>query len=352
MSKEQKTSVNQTFLSQVCTAIRHIIFHNGWLKLIAVIISVILWAGLISQDDSLTRDKTFQNVNVSVIGTETMKSNGYIVVDNLDNILNDVSIIAAVPQKQYEKAESSAYNVRIDLSRINGTGTQELKLLSTNSTTFGRVVSTRPAFVEVTVEDYIVRQRIPVSFSIEGQIPDGWYMSTPSLDPSLVAVSGPRSLVENISRARVFMNIDDIEWVEGTLVTSARIVLYNRAGDEVHSRLLSVTSSSMIIDSVVVETQLLPTLTFETKPLIQTSGTVARGYRISDIKVSPETVTIAAREEVLEQLADLPMERTVKVNGLKETTVFQLKVQKPSDDSVVLNDTVNVTVEIEPIVQQ
>ena len=49
------------------------------LKLIAVMISVFLWAGLVSQDESVTRDKVFQNVSVNVTGTETLKSNGLIV---------------------------------------------------------------------------------------------------------------------------------------------------------------------------------------------------------------------------------------------------------------------------------
>ena len=43
---------------------------------------------------------------------------------------------------------------------------------------------------------------------------------------------------------------------------------------------------------------------------------------------------------------EIPMDRTVSVKGLKETTVFQLKVSKPSDDAIISNDTVTVTVEI------
>ena len=57
---------------------------------------------------------------------------------------------------------------------------------------------------------------------------------------------------------------------------------------------------------------------------------------------------MAARQEVLDQMTELPMERTtVNVDNLSETTVFQLKVQKPSDDSIISNETVTVTVEIE-----
>ena len=335
-------------LNATAKAFRHLLLHNGWLKAIAVLISVVLWAGLISQDENVTRDKTFQNVSVSVTGTEALKSNAFIVVSDLDEILDDVSITAAVPQKQYEKAEASAYNVRLDLSRINGTGEQEVKLQSTNSTTFGKVTSINPSSVKVQVEDYIIRQRIPVSVPLPDNIPTGWYMSTPSVDPALIAVSGPRSIVQDISRAKAFIRAEDIEWKEGQIITSSEIQLYNRTGDLVQSPLISMTSSNLTIDSVLIELNLLPSETFETIDLIETTGTVANGYYIKSIRISPEVVTVAARQEVLEQVTDLSLERnTINVENLKETTPFQLKVHKPSDDAVLSNDTITVTVEIE-----
>ena len=355
MSEEKKTSKAGkliAFLRNTLRGFKHVLLHNGWLKAIAVVISVILWAGLISQDETLTRDKTFQNVNVSITGADTLRNNGYIVVSDLNEMLNDVSVVAAVPQKQYENADPSAYYVRIDLSKINGTGEQEVKLLSTNSTTYGKVISTNPASVNVEVEDYIVRQRIPVSVTVEGDVPEGWYMSTPTVDPTVVAVSGPRSLVQTISRAKAVIKTEDIDWTEGTDVLSSAIKLYNRAGEEVESRLLGTTTSSLTIDSVLIETTVYPTLSFDTSEMIQVNGNVAKGYEIREVKVSPESITVAAREEVLEQLTELPMERTVNVRNLNETTVFQLKVQKPSDDAVISNETVTVTVEIEAVSEQ
>lgn len=348
MSENKNRSMFRKYLNALINGLRHLVVHNGILKVIAILISVVLWAGLISQDESITRDKTFQNVSVSVTGAETLKSNGLIVVSDMDETLDGVSITAAVPQKQYEKAEASAYNVRLDLSRIKGTGEQEVRLQSTNSSTYGKVTSTNPSSVTVKVEDYIIRQRIPVSYEIKGEVPEGWYMSTPSVDPTLIAVSGPRSIVQNITRARVFIKTDEIEWKEGQIVISSEIVLYNASGIVQSSPLISMTSSSLIIDSVLIELNILPSTAFETGDLIQTTGSVADGYYIKDIRVSPETVSVAARQEVLEQMTDLSLERnTINVKGLKETTPFQLKVQKPSDDAILSNDTITVTVEIE-----
>ena len=330
--------------------IRHLFLHNGWLKAIAIVISIVLWAGLISQDEKITRDKSFHNISVSVTGTETMKNNGYIVVSNLDELLNDVDIVAAVPQKQFENAEPSAYNVRLDLSKINGTGEQEIKLLSTNSSTFGKVTSINPSSVTVQVEEYIVRPRIPVTVKNLSDPPKDWYMSQTSVDPSLVAVGGPRSLVQTIFKAYAFINTEEIEWEEGTVVNSYEIKLYNREGKEVDSSLLSMTSSSLPIDNVLIELSILPSEYFATEDLIQVTGKVAEGYTIKNIKISPEMITVAARQEVLDQMTDLSLDRnTVNVDDRTESLVMQLKVQKPSDDAIISNDTVTVNVEIEPL---
>ncbi len=331
--------------------LKHIIFHNGWVKLIAVLISLVLWAGLISQDNSLTREKTWQNVNVSINGSDTLKRNGYIVVSDLSEILSNVSVTAAVPQKQYDSAESSSYNIRVDLSRINGTGNQELKILSTSSSSYGKVTNTVPSSVTVDVEEYFVRQRIPVSVTVTGEYQNGWYrewyMSTPNVDPELISVNGPRSIVQSISRAKVFLDPDTIDWNEGTVLTTSEIRLFNRAGEEITSPLLGITTESLSIDTVLIDAYVLPTKTFRIEDMIDVQGKIPEGYRVISVKMSPETITVAARNEVLEQLEELSFDRVVNLQNITETGTFQIKVQKPSEDAVLSNDTVTYTVEVE-----
>ena len=96
MNKSSESARNKGFGIFVRKALKHVLFHNGWVKLTAVLISLVLWAGLISQDNSLTREKTWQNVNVSINGADTLKRNGYIVVSNLNEKLASVSVTAAI----------------------------------------------------------------------------------------------------------------------------------------------------------------------------------------------------------------------------------------------------------------
>ena len=340
----------ESFFRRALETILHILFHNGWFKLLALLIAVVLWAGLISQDVSLTRDKVFSDVSVNVTGTDTMKRNGYIVTSDLNELLTGVTAVAAVPQQQYERAEVSSYNVRLDLSRISGTGEQELRLLSSTSTTLGRITSLTPSTIRVNVEDYVVRYRIPVSVSISGEIPEGWYLSSTSVDPPLVAVSGPRDLVSSISRARVYLETGEMEWEEGTIFLSANLKLFNRSGEEVSDRLLEISYDNMLLDSVVLEATVLPTRKYDVVSLVGMMNSPAEGYEVKNVHFSPENVTVAARSEVLQQMTELALsEHMVDLDGLNETTNFQIKVAKPSDDAILSNDTITVTVEVEPV---
>ena len=82
--------------------------------------------------------------------------------------------------------------------------------------------------------------------------------------------------------------------------------------------------------------------------MIDIQGVEKEGYKVRSVKVSPETVRVAARNEVLEQMDELTLDRKINIDGLDETTVFQVKVQKPSEDAVLSNETVTVTIEVEP----
>ena len=343
MSKTSFSARARSIGKQILTIMRHVLFHNGWVKLIAILISLVLWAGLISQDESLTREKTWQNVNVSVTGEDTLKRHGYIIVNDL--------VTAAVPQKQYDAADVSIYNVRLELSRLMGTGTQELKLQSTASSVYGRVINTIPSTVSVQIEEYSVRQRVPVSAKIDVPYQNGWYkewyMPNPAVDPTLITVSGPRDLVKDISIARVLIDPESLEWSEGTLVTTGEIQLYDRAGKPIESPLLDITTEGTAIDTVLIEGNVLPTKSFSISDQVEFLGGTKEGYKIVSTKISPETITVAARNEVLEQMNEIAFDRIITLDELDETTVFQIKVQKPSEDAVLSNDTVTVTVEVE-----
>ena len=118
--------------------------HQWPFKLLSLVIAIVLWSGLITQDPTLTREKVFTGVTISVSGEDTIKRNGLIVVSDLDAVTQDAKLRVEVPQMQYANASASNYNARIDLTRIRETGVQEVKVLTTSSSTWGKLAATGP----------------------------------------------------------------------------------------------------------------------------------------------------------------------------------------------------------------
>ena len=73
--------------------------HNWPWKLLALLLALCLWAGLITQDTSLTRERVFYDVPVSVAGEDTLRrTNGLIVVSGLDEDHLTARMRVDVPQ--------------------------------------------------------------------------------------------------------------------------------------------------------------------------------------------------------------------------------------------------------------
>ena len=334
----------------VIRKLKAILFENWGTKLLALLIAVALWAGLITQDPSLTREKVFSNVTVSAVGADTLRRNGFIVLEDLKTALKDVSVRVDVPQGQYAAAQASNYSIRIDLSRVNSAGEQDLKIMATNSVTYGTVLEIVPSTVRLTVDEYVTRYRIPVTVTTQGEAPEGFYASDPSTDPPTIAVSGPKSVVERIASARVVADQTNLPPREGSVRRAIAFSLVDENGKEIHSDLLQVTSESVLLDSIIVEQQVYTKRVVELSDLGLVVGEPAPGYEIKGVYISPGSVTIAGRATIVNGLKLLYADGTVDVNGATESINKSLRVRQPATLKYASTDMVTVAVEIGPVI--
>lgn len=327
------------------------IILNDWpMKLLALLLAIALWAGLITQDPSLTREKRFTDVAVTVNGTETLKRNGFIVISDLDALLDDVTVTADVPQMQYSNAQASNYSVRIELSRIKSAGVQAVNIMTSNSGIYGSVASVEPSSITLEVDEYITRYRIPVTAVIEGETPEGYYADQPSLEPSIIAVSGPRSIVDRIVRAEVTVPMDTLPSREGTIRRAIPFTLIDSEGQIVQSDLLEVTSESVLVDSILAEQKMYTKKTVALSELGLLRGEPAEGYEIKDWSVTPSVVTVAGSREAMETLDVLYADSYVNVTGMTESINKSLRLRQPSGMQYSSVSAVTVAVEIGPVI--
>ena len=326
------------------------ISHNWKAKLLALLAATALWAGLISQDPSLTREKIFNDFPIRTSGVDTMNRNGYIVVSDLEDALKGVYLRAAVPQMQFDGATVSSYDPRIDLSRISGVGTQQLKVLTTATSTYGAVEAISPDTIEVEVEEYITRSRIPLTLSAVGTSPDGFYADAPNADPPNISVSGPKSLVETIARAEAVVDVSTLPAKEGLARTSVPFTLLNSQGKVVESKLITVSSNGTPLDSVIAEQMVYPTKELYLSALGLTKGTPADGYEVKSVSADPKTVVAAGASSSLDQLEMIFLEDAVDVQDAFASFNEEIRIRKRDELVHLSADKVMVAVEIGEII--
>ena len=323
--------------------------HNWQWKLISVLLAVALWSGLITQDDTLTRSKTFEDVTINVLNADTLRHNGFIVVDGLQD-LPTVTIEADVPQKNYNAAAASNYNLRVDLSRIRSAGEQTLNLLTTTTTSYGSVSEMSVSSITVRVEEYISRSRIPVRLSISGDLEENFFAGSASVDPVYVTVSGPKSEVERVVRCVADYDMSILSAQTGVERTAVPFRLVAADGSDIDRSLIEVTSESVILDSFIVEQPIYAAkeLVINTTDLV--SGHVPEGYVIKRITAEPATLTIAGSNELIESLNELHLvemtAQQIDVTNASDTLMRRISLVPPSGAVYLSSDTVMVTVEI------
>ena len=338
-------------LKQILKKAAAFLSRNWQWKLLSLFLAVCLWSGLITQDDSLTREKIFSDVAINITNADTLRRNGFIIVSGLDD-LPSVRIRADVPQKNYNTVTASNYNLRVDLSRIHKSGEQTLQVLSSSSSNYGTVTDISVESVTVQVDEYITRSRIPVRLNTTGEIPGGFYAGEAQVDPAYVVVSGPKSIVENIVRCVADYDLAMLSGQAGAERTAVPFRLVDGNGDDVDSELIDITSQSVSLDSIIVSQTLYTekSLVINTSDL--TSGTPADGYLIRRVSAEPATLFVAGKDPYIDSLNELHLaeftDQQIDVSGLSTAVTRNISLTKSNDIVHFSSDTVMITVEIAP----
>lgn len=330
-------------------ALKAIINNWPW-KLLSLLLAVCLWAGLITQDPTLTRERVFADASVGITGVDSLRRNGMIVVSGLEPEKLTARLRVDVPQREYNTVAASNYNPRVELSRITEPGEQQIKLYATSSTAYGSVQDIYPATLNVVVDEYVTNYRIPVSVNVIGEYPEGFYGGAFTRDPSLVALSGPKTLVDQIARIYVDYDASMLKGEAGEVATALPMRFVNRNGKEIVSDLLEVTSSGVVLRSIVIEQDLYPIRVLPVSQLDIISGQPAYGYQVTGTEISPTVLRAAGSEAVIEDITSLFVENAVDVTGATETFTATLRVKKPSELAYLNSTNINVTVTVEPVI--
>lgn len=331
----------------------HAVTNNwGW-KLGSLALAVCLWGILITMDTSLPREKVIEGVRVTIANASTLRTNGMVVVDGLEDV-DTVKLRVSVPQKNYSTVSASNYTARLDLSQIQTTGEQTLTITGSvsNSNEYGKVLEVYDADVTVTVEEFATQSQVPVEVRLTGEMPENCYGGTVSRSADSVDISGPASVVEKAARCVVDYDQSSLSPERSPNAVSLPFYFEDAEGSVLDSSGLTVTAhgQSAAIQRVTVrqEVYYLAQVKVDTSALV--TGEPAEGYAVSSIRVMPQTVTLGGSRVAIapylsEDAALYPYEQ-VNIDGQSRTVTQLLYLNTPGNVDYLSNNTVQVIVTI------
>jgi len=314
--------------SRVRAAVRFVV-HNWPLKLAAIALATLLYAGLVASQDSITFPGP---VPVTVVN----KPPGTEVTNNLRDI--DQIRYVAPPDVPRQRAED--FEATVDLSNVKPDG-QVVNVRVAVRAIDPRVtiLDSQPRTIQV-VLDEVTSKLVPVEVD-QGSAPPGIDVGETTFTPSSVTVTGPASTVAKVVAAHVNVllspeGIDFDRNVEPKAVDESGAVV---TGVELDPRTVHVTIPLFTNR----ESRTLPV-----NPVV--TGTPAQGFRIASVIVDPLVVSV---EGDADQLAALNQVDTqpVSVSGATRDVTSQVDLALPSGVVAIEDGKVNVTVHVEVVTE-
>ncbi len=295
--------------------------------LTSVGLAIGLWAYVISlnnpQDSAPFNAQTIDVRNVSANLRPTLS-------------LSNVDVTVRANRSLMRNINSATIHTYIDLSDYKeGTYQVPVKV----DVAAGVTVQVSPPSVQVRL-DLLASKQVPLTAHVSGTPDFGYTMHEASVSTTTVTVSGLATLVSQVSRAEVEVNVDHRN-------TTASGGLDPVALDGSGVIISGVTFNPATVH-VTVPIEL--SLNYRTVPVkFNVKGEPANGYRIESITVNPDIVTILGQPEVLSQTNFLDTE-PVDVTG--QTATVDTHTRLILGSGVSLYNMATNSVDVQVVIRQ
>ena len=318
-----------------------------WL-IISFLISFSVWV-YITTVETKSDTKVLRNVQVVLVGEDTLLDNYDLVVTGLDT--TNVSITVSGPRWIVNGLDSSDVIAQVDVSRLSmpsytpaNSATLPYNIVfpsgvDTRNLTIERK-SQESVIVEVSKMDEIT---VPVGGNFLGEVSEEYRKDTPIFDPAVITVRGPKKYLVNVDHAYV-------EYGEAGMVYSgtftdgnARVVLMDSSNKPCEN----TEYLSLSADTVSVT---LPVLAQKVVPIAITpqysSGATEENTRIT---YEPETLKLAGDSAVLDEINQIQLD-IVDMSTFGTSTTLKYTIRLPNGIRNISGITeATVTIEIQGV---
>ena len=299
-------------------------------KLGALLLSFVIALGLwmyVRTYVNTDYEQTFYNIPVALEG-KTRLSDRQLMLLSEEEYVVDLKVHGS--RQDVSKINSGNIQVVADLSDINEPGEHNLtySIIYPGDVPTGAVSAERdPDRVTLIVARKKTKE-IPVQVNLEGDVPANYIKDNAAveLDHSVVEISGPESVVDQIDHAAITI---DCEGRTETIYESCRYVLQDKKNTPVDAAWITTNVSEVKVYLPVSMVKKIPL-----KVTLVDGGGATEDT--TTVQIEPKEISVSGSETALNALTELNL-GTIDLSQITEDTVMEFEINLPEGVNNVSN---------------
>ncbi|MCI5868724.1 MAG: CdaR family protein [Dorea sp.] len=315
---------------------REKITNNLSLKILAFLIAVCMWLLVVNIDDPVS-EEIYSGIPVQVVHEEVVTDNNstYQIVDDTQ----EVSVTVVAKRSVLDKIKSEDITAVADMRELT-LRTQVPIEVKVEGFKYEKAYAT-PRNLQVQIDEE-EKNNFPITPTTIGTVREGYVIAELNALPQKVTLRGPKKVIDSISKVMAEV---DVSGLSESTTLEAKLVLYDVNNNVVDQTLLA---NNLGKEGVSVSVELFQIKDVPIK-LDTSEVSAAEGYKIGDITVEPQKVSITGDESTLSKISeiDVPAE-AISVSDLtqKYEKTIDISEYLPEGVSLVETNASNVVITI------
>ncbi len=302
--------------------------------ILALALSVAVWISAVTSADPNEERIYPRTLQVEIIGQDPS-----LVITS--EPLPPISLTLSAPRSIWDKMQNDQALIRawVDLAGLPA-GTHTIGIQVQVGIHPVQTISNSPRTARITLEK-LANRTVPVRVIIRGELSVGFQSDPPVLGQNEVMVSGPASVVNQVTSVQTVL---DISQAQETINTVLNLQAVDTNGLAVNG--VTVTPDRVSVTEAITQRGGYRNVVVKVQPV----GSIVSGYRLTNITVSPPAVTVFSTDPRL--VNDLPgyiETAPLNLSGVKDDFDIHLALNLPKGISVVGDQTVFVQVGVATI---
>lgn len=289
-------------------------------KIISVVLASLLWIFVINTQNPI-QPQEISGIKISIDGLEQLEQAGYELTNRNEILSQNFRVVVSGQRSETDKLvrNSQLIVAKVDIAdyiddlKLDSEPKNIIYHVSISSDINGVTIKERKPQVSMLIIEKRNTKEQKVTYEIDESITKKYTLlgdQKPVINPEKITISGTKSDIDRVSEAKVFITAENFS--EEDLVNELPIRLLDADGNEVTG--LEISSETAEVKLPIGSEKIVPL-----KADLQ--GKLQQGYELVNTLISPSSVTIIGKAEVLDKISEIKLQPIDLTNLIKKDSI-------------------------------